>query len=162
MSDDMDHSTDAPTPSPLDLLLSDPDRMRQIGSMVSSMLAGAPTDPVPPAAEGSDVPTSAPPPRVQNNTPLPSVSGTDGLASLLSNPTLLQNLPQILATVKPLMEKMSVGSREAHQGTRAPSPEECRNNLLIALKPFLSKERRQAVDSIIGLSRLSTVFQQLK
>ena len=159
MTDAMDDRPQKNVGSPLDLLLSDPERIKQLGSMVNAMLSNVST---PAASAPSTDEQSAP---VISSEPLTSpstVSGADGLASLLSNPALLQSLPQILATVKPMVEHLSHGTQEAHQGTRTPTPEECRTNLLISLKPFLSKERRQAIDSIIGLSRLSSVFQQLK
>jgi hypothetical protein len=157
MTDATPDSVGSASTSPLELLLSDPDRIRQIGAMVNSMMSGTPRSAEStPSVEKNDFPDAP----LSSSTP--QTGGMDGLASLLSNPALLQSLPQILATVKPMMEKISQSKSDAPQKPHTPSPEECRNNLLLALKPFLSKERKQAVDSIIGLTRLTAVFQQLK
>ncbi len=159
MIDDADKTATTSQGNPLELLLSDPERIKQIGAMVNAMLS-TPSKAVEstPSVEGKESSAALP----QTPDPPPQADGMDGLASLLSNPALLQSLPQILSVVKPMMENSSRSKSEPHQKAHTPSPEECRNNLLIALKPFLSKERRHAVDSIIGISRLSTVFQQLK
>ena len=88
-------------------------------------------------------------------------SGTsaDGLAALLSNPALLESLPGILATVKPLLASMTPPPRprEAHK-----SLPDRRDDLLLALKPFLSTERQQAVDMILRLAKLGILLRHLK
>lgn len=118
-------------------------------------------------------------------------SGTpDVLSSLLSNPELLSKLPAIISTVKPIMEILSSSlassgatSASSSVPTFSPSPsasppkndgtvptlaspshhrgDDRRAALLCALKPYLSSDRRQAIDYIIKLDRLGDVLKTL-
>ena len=72
---------------------------------------------------------------------------------------MLERLPQIIAVMKPLLAAQAPPKPSAHESR---SPEACRNNLLLALKPFLCAERCDAIDSIIRISQLGAVFSQLK
>ena len=133
-------------------VLSDPEKMKQLNAVMGA-LSSAPPPEAKEAAEEA-IPTASSTPDAQ------PLGGGDGLASLLSNPNLLQQLPQVLSVMRPLLASMP-------PPTPAPSKKElgaqdCRDNLLLALKPFLSPERRDAVDTIIRISRLGAVFQQLK
>lgn len=107
----------------------------------------------------------------------------EGLGSVLSNPELMAKLPSVMAMLRPMIE--TTGTRNAAEETApkespaeeaseggavpavAPSHghaprERCRKDLLLALKPFLSKERCEAVDMILRLSALGTVLKQLQ
>ena len=92
--------------------------------------------------------------------PLPVSADTaaDGLASVLGNPALMAKLPQVMAMLKPMLSD----SAPSPQSPKAPSPEERRAALLLALKPFLATERQQAVETMLQISRLGTVLRQLK
>ena len=72
---------------------------------------------------------------------------------------MLEKLPQILSVMTPLL---SAAAPKPPQSKQEMSLQDCRDNLLLALKPFLSGERRDAVDTIIRISKLGTVFRQLK
>ncbi len=80
---------------------------------------------------------------------------TDGLGAVLSNPELMAKLPQVMAMLRPMME----------QQTAAPPPqkkaETDRSALLLALKPFLSEDRRNAVDAMLRLSALGDVLRRI-
>ncbi len=149
----MEAST-TPNPSPLAALLSDPALL----STVKSLMAGAGGDA---KDEKEENPAKAP--------PLP-----EGLSSLLSDPALLQKLPLLLS---PLMEAAKQGAP-----TEAPHDEKSdtalpaslslsapahtvsgrsRNDLLISLKPFLSRERCDAIDMIIKLSTLGSILGKM-
>ena len=115
-----------------------------LGSLLAGLSAGAP----PSSGDGSDsVRTGGIP--------------ADGLSAVLANPELMAKLPQVMAMLGPML-----GGNEAkppaphHHHER--SPEECRNDLLLALKPFLSPERRNAVDAIMRISKLGSVLRQMK
>ena len=89
----------------------------------------------------------------------------DGLSALLSNPALLARLPQIMAAIKPMLGTLPMtehGGEKASERKDPPPPTICREQLLLALKPFLSHERCEAVDMILRLSKLGAVFQLLK
>lgn len=78
---------------------------------------------------------------------------TDGLGAVLSNPELMAKLPQVMAMLRPMTE----------QQTSAPQKkaETDRSALLLALKPFLSEDRRNAVDAMLRLSALGDVLRRL-
>ena len=104
-----------------------------------------------------------------------------GLGSVLSNPELMAKLPSMIAMLRPMIE----GNEEKKEETPTQTPadnvadsgalpasvpsashpqssqEHCRKELLLALKPFLSKERCDAVDMILRLSALGTLLKQL-
>lgn len=108
------------------------------------------------------------------NTQKNSVSG-DLLSSLLSNPDLLSKLPQILSVMGPLLgglgggQRNDGGEREAVK-TSAPASAptsksskdaDCRAALLCAMKPYLGRERQDAIDYMIKLSRLGDILKTL-
>lgn len=145
----------APTSGMLNALLSNPELLKKIGSMVGAMQNTS--SPSQSADVTADSPTVS-----ESNEPTAQVASAtaDGIASVLSDPAMLEKLPQIISVMKPLMGSMSPPAQEAKDAKQ--SPELCRDNLLCALKPFLSPERRDAVDAILRISKLGAVFQQLK
>ena len=159
-----DHTENLPAQAPPggfpEGLFSDPEMIKRIGAVLGGMLSSpSVSNPSASQEEQTDKEHNG----TESDTPSLSAGTADGIASLLSNPAFLQQLPQLLSLAKPLMSNLASaghGNDSAH--SRETSAEACRNNLLLALKPFLSKERRRAVDSIIGISRLGAVFQQLK
>ena len=70
-----------------------------------------------------------------------------GLGGLLSHPDLLAKLPLLLKTVQSLTEQLP----EAKNDKRPETPVA----LLCALRPYLNEHRRQALDTMIRVSRLS-------
>ncbi len=71
----------------------------------------------------------------------------------LSDPRLLSALPTVLS----LLRTTSPPRKKEGGGSRA----ECRDRLLIALKPFLSPERCAAVDTLLRISSLGNVLKKL-
>ncbi len=138
-----------PSPDALGALLSNPDLIRRVGAILGGMSAPAETasaEPLPPEAP-SDVPTASVSPPLGN---------TDGLLSILSDPSMMEKLPAVMAAIKPMM-----GAIPTPKESGGGSPSECRDRLLLALKPFLSSERRSAVDGILRIAKLSAVFREL-
>ena len=95
---------------------------------------------------------------------------TDGLGAVLSDPELLAKLPQVMAMLRPMMEQAAPPS--AAPPTDAPAaaalspvagkkPTDNRTALLLALKPFLSEDRRNAVDAMLRISALGDVLRRL-
>ena len=82
-------------------------------------------------------------------TPPPAIS------SLLGNPELMEKLPRMLAAVKPMLSAPESPPREF-------SPEQKREALLLALKPFLSPERQRAVDTLLQVSHMGLLLKNLK
>ena len=82
-----------------------------------------------------------------------SGEGTGGLGMLLSNPELLAKLPGLLRVVQSLTEPPP-----KQEASRPESPEA----LLCALRPYLNDSRRQALDAMIRVSRLSASLKTLK
>lgn len=102
----------------------------------------------------------------------------DGLGAVLSNPELMAKLPQIMAMLRPMMEQQTAAppSQSGNEGAAATgeatpasaSPiaplkktTDNRSALLLALKPFLSEDRRNAVDAMLRLSTLGDVLRRL-
>lgn len=82
----------------------------------------------------------------------PGEDSADGLAAVLSNPTLMANLPGLLSGMK------LPSAAPPHEKTA----DARRRDLLLALKPFLSKSRGDAVDMILQISRLGTVLRMMR
>ena len=78
---------------------------------------------------------------------------TVGLGALFSQPELMLKLPGLLQVVKSLTEPPA----KEHPAKPA-SPV----NLLTALRPYLNDQRRQALDTMIKVSRLSESLKSLK
>ena len=121
----------------LESLFSDPQTRERFEKIVGSLKENLQTDQ-----------SSAP---SQEQSAQPISPGTDGLASILSNPTLMDNLPNLLSGMRPLPAKPEASK----------TPEDRRRDLLLALKPFLSKDRENAVDLILQISRLGAVLRMM-
>ncbi len=132
-------------------LLSNPDLIRRVGAVLGSLNAQQPDAAKDNAETSAD--TALPTATLTQAAPSP-----DGLMSVLTDPAMMEKLPAMMAAIKPLMGTIQPSKPSADSN----SPEACRDRLLLALKPFLSNERRQAVDSILRIAKLSTVFRELK
>lgn len=101
------------------------------------------------------------------------------LSALLSNPEMIKMLPTVIASVKPMLEMLGGGAASSASGEatvakavdKSLKPSEhgregsvgndSRTALLCAMKPYLSEERRNAVDHIVKLSRLGEILKTL-
>ena len=151
MAEQPSSSPDINPTAMLESILSNPELLKSIGGLLG-------------ASSKSDVPEKS-----------NGGQDTDGLAGVLANPELMSKLPQIMAMLKPMLsasapsENPSAASENASEtaalpvaiAPKAPSPS-CRDDLLLALKPFLSAGRCEAVDTIIRLSRLGAVLKHLR
>ena len=123
-------------------ILSNPEAMARIRAMAAQFASNQ----APPAPEISISPPSV------NAPPI------DGLASVLSNPELMAKLPQMMSMLAPMLS-----STQAPAQSNAPkSTEDYRNDLLQALRPFLSPERSQAIDAMLRIAKLGTILRQIK
>ncbi|MBQ9796496.1 MAG: hypothetical protein IJW50_02130 [Clostridia bacterium] len=102
-------------------------------------------------------------------TPLQEGISEDGIAHVLSDPALMQKLPEVMATIAPLL----AGREEENTPKKSDVPAMAnmkeghrrrtqRDDLLLALKPFLSPARCEAIDTLIRISRLGNALQNLK
>ena len=112
--------------------------------------------------------------------------GGDILTSLLSNPEIIGKLPSILSSIKPILDILKPA-----QGATAPasaaasvtvtesSPEptlskdtpasltrhspssDSRTALLCAMKPYLSRDRQNAIDYIVKIGKLGDILKTL-
>lgn len=97
----------------------------------------------------------------------------DGLGAVLSNPELMAKLPQIMAMLRPMMEQQIAAPppQSGNEGAETPASAspiaplkkttDNRSALLLALKPFLSEDRRNAIDAMLRLSTLGDVLRRL-
>ncbi len=147
----------ADTGALLGTLLSNPDLIRNI----SSMLGGASVGTTQEASSQSSNPSP-----LGNNEAV-----TDGISRVLSNPEMMAKLPDVMKMLAPMMQQsqsasgasalasVPVSATPSHEGER--DRRGCRNDLLLALKPFLSPERCRAIDMLLGLSRLGDALQKM-
>ena len=91
----------------------------------------------------------------------PTAPPVDGLASILANPEMMAKLPQVMALLSPMLEK-SIPTQATPAVSLPKSSESHRNELLLALKPFLSPERQNAVDVMLRVSQLGQVLRHIK
>ena len=91
----------------------------------------------------------------------PDKTAEDGLARTLADPALMAKLPEVMAMLRPMMQENA--HPEAASVPSAPKPQGThRDELLLALKPFLSPERAAAIDLLLKLGRLGSVLNALK
>lgn len=105
-----------------------------------------------------------------------ATGGSTLISSLLSNPELLSKLPDLISVVSPLLSGLSLGGNATAPSspslqsqakptgaiTQTQSREVQNSNaLLCALKPYLKKERQDAIDYMIKLSRLGDILKTL-
>ncbi len=140
-------------PEALSGILSDPDLLRRVGELIKSSTSTAGS-----AGEPTAVPAAASAPSPENAT-VSQNSLPDGLSRVLSDPQALEKLPAIMAALRPMLTgDAAPRTPSAHSD----SNEGNRDRLLLALRPFLSPERRRAIDTILRLSKLGAVFGELK
>ena len=134
-------------------LLSNPDLMRNISSMLGKSEDGATEKAVAQPANATPIGNSG--------------AMTEGISRVLSNPEMMAKLPDVMKMIAPMMQQTQPVRVESSSPSAAASQSEvkdrrgCRNDLLIALKPFLSPERCRAIDMLLGLSRLGDVLQKM-
>jgi hypothetical protein len=136
-------------------LLSNSDLTARVVAALGGIKGGeeSATNPQEPAPKPEYTAASAP----------PAATMGDGIATLLQNPAVLERLPQMMAVLKPLMDSGTAKPQAAETAVSAtPSPMHNREHLLLSLKPFLSKERCDAVDAILRISQLGDVLGKLK
>ena len=134
--------------------LPDPEMIRRMASLLSNAVSSAKT------ANDATTPT-------QENKDVASAPKGDLLSALLSDPSLLQRLPQIIAVMKPLLAESTPPPAPDAAPTALIQSEKVsgnsnRDRLLLSLKPFLSPSRCEAIDTMLRLARLGEVFGQFK
>ena len=127
----------------------------------------------------------APPPMPTAQQQANSGSG-DILTSLLSNPELIGKLPSILSSIKPILDILkpdqgasSPASTAASVTVTESAPEpplskdtpaaltrhspssDSRTALLCAMKPYLSRDRQNAIDYIVKIGKLGDILKTL-
>jgi len=158
----------------LNKLMSDPSAMAAAAEMAGKLLNNnAPTA----AAAAPDNTYKAPPESLQTVQSTARSQQSDNtvadmLSSALSDPSFMEKLPQLTSVMAPLLQSASGGAGTNDRPTSSPPPpirykaekseQEKRNALLLALKPYLSPERAEAVDQIIRLTELITLFSLFK
>ena len=92
------------------------------------------------------------------------------LSSLLQSPEILGKLPELMSVISPLLGNLSTMNDNGTEAVKSlqKSPQTHQNHeaqnraaLLCALKPYLKKERRDAIDYMIKLSRLGDILKTL-
>lgn len=147
-----DIESGAPTPSAdagalLGKLLSSPDLMKNLSSVLGASGTADPTASVSASPSAEKV--------------------GEGISRVLSNPEMMAKLPDVMKMLAPMMQQGSSSGASvpavaaASHGGGERDRRGCRNDLLVALKPFLSPERCRAIDMLLGLSRLGDALQKM-
>ena len=145
----MEASTPSPS-SPLTSLLSDPALLSAVRGIVSGL--------------GNEKNTKG------ESGATPNAGGGIDPSALLSDPALLQTLPRLVSALTAATAKGATEAKESEESLPVsvpPSPPVRpagsipRNELLLSLKPFLSKERCEAIDLIIRLSTLGGILGKM-
>ncbi len=159
--------TTADPKSLLTSLLSDPNLLERVKAVFKSSAQttadssaqetaeSEPADDAEPVSNaGSPGNDRADPPRSQN--------ATDGLASILSDPAVLEKIPQVMAMLQPMTDRLSANpSVDGGSRVDIANGSAERDRLLLALKPFLSRERQEAVDALLRIAKLGVLLKQL-
>ncbi len=131
------------------------------GNTAVSPLAGMLSDP----AALSSVLSAINPKETSEGTANTPKESTDILSGLLSNPEMLAKLPAMIETVKPLLQNLSPQASEKTEKKEEESvhskkrENDRRVALLLALKPYLSQSRCDAIDYIVKISGITEMFR---
>ena len=87
---------------------------------------------------------------------LPSTEESVPASAPLDTDVMMQKLPQIMKMLSPMMSGPG-----AKNHSPAHDPSDKRACLLLAIKPYLSKERCEAIDYIIKFSKLSEILKTM-
>ena len=136
-------------------LLSNPDLLRNLSSVLGATSGSG-------GGGGQTVSEPQAAPSLMNNETV-----TEGISRVLSNPEMMAKLPDVMKMLAPMMQGAQSAAPAIAPASVAVSHGDerdkrgCRNDLLLALKPFLSPERCRAIDMLLGLSRLGDVLQKM-
>lgn len=131
-------------------LLSNPEVMSKVSSVLSSLSAPEAK------AEESAAPTSAPSSAEPEGGDLAST-----LSSVIENKELMSKLPDIMTAMGPLLSggKNSGGGKGGTGGKKQGCDK--RTALLLALKPYMSPRRCEAIDYFIRINKLGDVIKTI-
>lgn len=141
----MDNETKNSTEtSPFETLFSNKELMSRLSEIAKDLKTSMkdspdalPSEDASPSAEATTVPFPA--------------SSSDALSTALSNPELLAKLPEVVAAL----------SSVSGTGTSKKGPSDKRTALLLALRPYLSPSRCEAIDYITRIGKLGDLIKNL-
>ena len=166
---DLSSESARPAQDLLGSLLSNPELLRNVSALLNhtSGTDAAPSAPPPTSADTAETATP-----VATIPDAPPTVSPDALNDVLNNPALMAKLPQVIELLKPMLSvnggekehpaEAAVPASSSHVGSKRRGREDCRDELLLALKPFLSPERCEAIDAIIRIARLGNVLKSLR
>lgn len=125
--------------NPLAALLSNKELLSRLSGVVETLKTENQT---PPQAEPAESPAEV----------AASTHPEDALSSVLSNPELMAKLPDIMAALTPVLKGQSAKK----------APCDKRTALLLALRPYLSAGRCEAIDYITRIGKLGDVIKTIK
>ena len=130
-------------------LLSNPEVMSKVSGVLSSLSAPEKK------AEEPAAPTTAPSSSEPEGDDLASK-----LSSVMENKELMSKLPEVMAAMGPLLSGGKGGGGGKGSGGKK---QECdkRTALLLALKPYMSSRRCEAIDYFIRINKLGDVIKTI-
>jgi hypothetical protein len=142
----MDNETKTtPQTSPIETLLSNKELLARLSDIAKDLKSSAGDATGSPAQETSATPKN----EASDPSPAPTA---EGLSAALSDPVLMAKLPEVVAALA------SVSGAERPKK----APHDKRTALLLALRPYLSESRCEAIDYITRIGKLGDVLKNLK
>ena len=147
----MDHDNDiksTPSENPLAALLADKELLAHLSEIAKTLK----TDTAPSAQTDASTPSqdATAENKPQRNDAAASIE--DPLSLALSSPELMAKLPDVMTALTPILKG---------ENTKKAPPDR-RTALLLALRPYLSPGRCEAIDYITRIGKLGDVVKNLK
>ncbi len=131
--------------SPLETLLSDKELLARLSDIAKDLKTSMGDSAEETSAKGQSHPTEVSAPPV-------SSSPAEALSAALSDPTLMAKLPEVMAAL----------TSASGAGGAKKAPSDKRTALLLALRPYLSSSRCEAIDYITRIGKLGDMLKNLK
>jgi len=135
--------------NPLAALLADKELLSRLSGVIETMKSQATP---PPADTPSPTPTEPADGAQETATSTEPTLSPDALSAVLSNPELMAKLPDVMTALTPVLKGNSPKK----------APPDRRTALLLALRPYLSEGRCEAIDYITRIGKLGDVVKNLK
>ena len=130
--------------NPIETLLADKELLSRLSDLAKNLKLSMGDATVAASAE-------APKPSSEADASPASPLPADAMSAALSNPALMAKLPEVMAAL----------SSERGTGGTKKAPPDKRTALLLALRPYLSESRCEAIDYITRLGKLSDLLKNL-
>lgn len=128
----------------------------QISAMIDKILANPELISMVASALSSPSSAAASTEAVQESAPSADSAQASADAEASAAPSAADKLPELMTALMPALASMKGGAPKGSHGGG-----DRRSCLLVALKPYLSRERCEAIDYMVKLGKISDVFRNM-